>query len=226
MTAGRDLRSAIARDGCVRVRGLVPRTLIADLARAFADGGSRRDLLTVPAVRRLIAAPGVRAAVACVLGSRASAVRGLLIDKRAGADWALPWHQDRVVAVIARRGTGGFSGWSLKDGVPHALAPEAVLGRMLALRLHLDACAGDSGALRVVPGSHRHGILDDEGAQRLVARTTATVFAARVGDVVLMRPLTLHASARAERAQPRRVVHIDFAVGALPGDARWCERVR
>ncbi|HYE04896.1 MAG TPA: phytanoyl-CoA dioxygenase family protein [Planctomycetota bacterium] len=221
MSGGADPRATLARDGVVRVRRPLARATVVGLVRAFPGAGSRRHLLAEPAVRRLIADPAVRALVTRVLGRRAAAVRGLLIDKREGADWALPFHQDRVVAVVARRDTDGFSGWSLKDGVVHALAPGAVLRRMIAVRVHLDACDAGSGALRVLPGSHRHGVLDDDATRRLASTTAEHVLAAGVGDVVLMRPLLLHASARSGRVGPRRVVHIDFAAGELPGGLRW-----
>lgn len=40
--------------------------------------------------------------------------------------------------------------------------PSEVLENMIAVRVHLDDCGMDHCPLRVIPGSHRHGWLDDE----------------------------------------------------------------
>lgn len=45
--------------------------------------------------------------------------------------------------------------------------------------------------------------------------------AVRRGGVVLMRPLLLHASRTASAPGRRRVVHIEYAAGQLPGGLEW-----
>ena len=42
-----------------------------------------------------------------------------------------------------------------------------------------------------------------------------------VGDALLMRPLLLHASSRSMSDRHRRVLHIEYAGFALPGDLTW-----
>ena len=70
----------------------------------------------------------------------------------------------------------------------------------------------------MLPGSHRDGVLPDAEIDRRVVSGTAVTCLAERGDVLLMRPLLLHASSKAATAAPRRVLHVEYATDrALPG---------
>lgn len=43
------------------------------------------------------------------------------------------------------------------------------------------------------------------------------------GDVLLFRPLTLHASRKATSNRPRRVIHLEFAGVVLPAPLQWAD---
>ena len=45
----------------------------------------------------------------------------------------------------------------------------------------------------------------------------------KAGDIVLMRPLLVHASSASNAPMHRRVVHIEYATCELPGDLQWAE---
>ncbi|MCC2669694.1 MAG: protein involved in biosynthesis of mitomycin antibiotics/polyketide fumonisin, partial [Armatimonadetes bacterium] len=137
----------------------------AALRRGGSIYGMRHVATLVPEVRELAMAV-VRGLAEAVLGEPASLVRSLLFDKNPAANWNVAWHQDLTIAVRERRDVPGYTAWSVKAGVPHCQPPDEVLGRMVAVRLHLDPCAADNGALRVLPGSHRHGRLSDEAIDR------------------------------------------------------------
>ena len=102
--------------------------------------------------------------------------------------------------------------------------PAEVLAGMLAVRIHLDDCGIDNGPLRVLPGSHRFGWLDDEidDWKQRVDPVTCTV---GVRGAVVMNPLLLHASAAATLASHRRVIHIEYACADLPHGLQWNQRV-
>jgi ectoine hydroxylase-related dioxygenase (phytanoyl-CoA dioxygenase family) len=166
----------------------------------------------------------MRRLVEPVLGPHAFAVRGILFNKLPGANWKVPWHQDCAIAVRERRDVPGWGRWSVKDGVPHVRPPAEVLARMLAVRIHLDDCGGQDGPLRVLPGSHKSGLLND--AEILGwPREAAVTCAVRRGDAILMRPLLLHASSSAAEPASRRVIHIEFAKEELTDGMHWHERV-
>ncbi len=195
-----------------------------------ADAGTRRaagrrNLLQIPAVRRLAASRAVHGLVESVLGTGAFAVRGILFDKTAEANWSLRWHQDKAISVKERRPVLGFGPWSVKAGVAHVYPPPGVLEGMLTVRLHLDACDATQGALKVLPGSHLQGPLDRDSLARLVAGSEPVVCAAEPGDALLMRPLLVHASDKREGPGHRRIVHLEYANTPLPEPLEWYESV-
>jgi hypothetical protein len=208
--------------------------IIADLAalegRQKASGrrtksyGARNLLRTCPAVTALAGSHLLKKLIAPVLGEGAFPVRALFFDKIIGANWQVGWHQDLSIAVAERVEVPGFSGWSVKQGVVHVQPPASVLENMLTLRLHLDDCGEDSGPLRVLPGSHRHGRLTDDQIAHWQQTGQAGACLVPRGGVLLMRPLLLHTSAPAKNPRHRRVIHLEYAAKPLPGGLRWFEQ--
>ena len=92
----------------------------------------------------------------------------------------------------------------------------------------MSRCAWDdtptaNGALRVVPGSHRHGRLEPSEVRRLRTESGEISCPVGVGGVLAMSPLLLHASSAAEFPSHRRVLHIEYAAGELPAPLEWAE---
>ena len=67
------------------------------------------------------------------------------------------------------------------------------------------------GPLRVLPGSHRSGVLTDEEVFRKAKAEAAMDCRVGRGGVLAMRPLLIHASSKAEGPEPRRVLHVEYA---------------
>jgi hypothetical protein len=155
------------------------------------------------------------------LGPAARPVRAVLFDKSQACNWAVAWHQDRVVAVKTRVDVEGFGPWSTKAGVLHVMPPFDVLDGMLTLRLHLDACDEDNAALLVACGSHRLGRVVAEEASLAASRCRIVPCCAQAGDVWLYRTPVLHASERARAVSRRRVIQVDYAAAQLPGGLEW-----
>jgi ectoine hydroxylase-related dioxygenase (phytanoyl-CoA dioxygenase family) len=169
-----------------------------------------------------IAAGGALAKIADrLMGLPTRAVRVLYFDKTPEMNWAVPWHQDRTIAVADRIDVAGFEPWSRKGGVHHVEPPEAVLASIVSLRLHLDDCGPDNGPLLTVRGSFRLGRVPAGQIKQHVEAGQIQVCCADAGDVVAMRGLTIHASERAARPARRRVLHVDFSTAKLPGGLRW-----
>jgi ectoine hydroxylase-related dioxygenase (phytanoyl-CoA dioxygenase family) len=93
--------------------------------------------------------------------------------------------------------------------------------QMLAVRLHLDDCGEENGPLQVLPGSHLAGRLDAEKIQAWRARAPVAPCIVKRGGVILMRPLLLHASSVAQNPAHRRVIHLEYAMHALPAGLDW-----
>jgi Phytanoyl-CoA dioxygenase (PhyH) len=227
-----DFTEQVERDGFV----IVPDVFDAHETAAMLEGfgsdflqsdaaGARNILRTVPCVARLAGSARMRALATGVLGANAFAVRGIFFDKTPGANWKVAWHQDLTIAVRERRDVPGFGPWSRKAGIDHVQPPVEILRGMITLRLHLDDCDEDNGALKVIPGSHLSGRLDAAATRRTVQNRAATCCAVRTGGVLAMRPLLLHASSPACNPRHRRVIHIEYAARELPGGLAWHDHV-
>jgi len=184
--------------------------------------GGRRDVLDgAEDLRHIAAHPNVRAIVDAVLGPEAFVARATLSDKTPDANWKVPWHQDVTIAVKDRKEVEGYGPWSVKGGIVHVQPPSGVLERMITVRIHLDSCDEESGALRVIPASHMLGRLNQNDVSLHVQQGDPTCCSANSGDALVMRPLLLHASSAAAKPTHRRVLHLDYAVGCLDGGLRW-----
>jgi hypothetical protein len=184
-------------------------------------GAGRRNLLGLPIVSELARSQRLLEIVDPHLPSTALPVRAIYFDKSPRSNWLVAWHQDLTLALRARVETPGFGPWSVKGGVSHVQPPVELLEKMLTLRLHLDDTNAANGALRVLPGSHRHGRLSADEIQKLRAQPAEILCSASAGDVLLMRPLLLHASSRSTSSAHRRILHIEYAAFNLPPGLHW-----
>jgi ectoine hydroxylase-related dioxygenase (phytanoyl-CoA dioxygenase family) len=172
-------------------------------------------------VRELASSTLMRNLVEPILGPEYLPVRGILFDKIPDANWKVPWHQDVTIAVQDKVEADGFGPWSVKADVLHVQPPASVLQHMLSVRLHLDDCGEENGALRVIPGSHTRGRIPEHQIQSIREISPEHVCGVKAGGALLMRPLLLHASSPSRIPGHRRVVHIDFAAVSLPSGMRW-----
>jgi ectoine hydroxylase-related dioxygenase (phytanoyl-CoA dioxygenase family) len=219
------LTESIDRDGFAVIAESISPKAIAELRENVRPAGNKagvRNLFEAqPIVRRLVQSTAIRHIVEAVLGPRCFAVQAILFDKTPAANWKVAWHQDLTIPVRDRQCVAGFTAWSEKEGVVHVQPPVAILERMLVVRVHLDDCGPDNGPLRVLPGSHRDGRLDVAGIEQWKSQAREVPCVGKAGDLLLMRPLLLHASSTAQAASQRRVLHLVFAAEELPGNLRW-----
>jgi ectoine hydroxylase-related dioxygenase (phytanoyl-CoA dioxygenase family) len=179
----------------------------------------------VPEVITLLSLPEVVSLVTAILGDGAFLVRSTLFDKTDGANWGVFWHQDLSIAVKERHDVEGYRAWTRKAGVPCVQPPTDMMSHILAVRLHLDDCNADNGALKVLPGSHRHQQLTSDRIEQIAAGDKAVICEVPVGGAVLMNPLLLHASSPMNTAGHRRVIHFEFAAIELPPPLEWRYRI-
>ncbi|MBX7135478.1 MAG: phytanoyl-CoA dioxygenase family protein [Fimbriimonadaceae bacterium] len=191
-------------DECNRLRGL------AETALGSQPTAGDRNILRETWVREVAQHSEIRIWVEAAIGADGVPIRAILFDKSPGANWNLGYHQDRGVSFAERVEAPGFVGWSVKDGVPHAIAPAVLLERMVTIRLSLDACSRDNGPLRVLPGTHRRGVIPKSEISAIREGIEEMSCTTEEGGVVIMRPLLLHASSAATVPSHRRVLHLEF----------------
>ena len=137
--------------------------------------------------------------------------KATLFDKNPDSNWLVAWHQDTALPMASPVTDAGWGPWSVKDGIHYAHAPTGALERVIALRLHLDDCGPDNGPLKVLPGTQDFGVLTDAQVHEHSRRIESRECCVRAGGVVAMRPLIIHASSKSVAAQPRRVLHFEYA---------------
>lgn len=185
------------------------------VAAVQVSGAGTRNLLMYPWCRAMCAR--LRSA----LSLSGVAVQCTLFDKTPSRNWLVPLHQDLSIPVAERVEHPELRAWSVKQGQHFVQPPAEFLAQLLAVRVHIDGCGRDNGPLRVVPGSHRHGRLDEAAARRLRDRLGEVSCPVEKGGILLLRPLLLHASSKASSPAHRRVLHFLFGPESIGYGLRW-----
>lgn len=210
------------RDGARLHRGAAA-GLLDTLADAFAQGPSPgRRVKSLTGLDGVLGRRGpVGLLAARYLGPTSRAVRVIAFDKTDGANWSLGWHQDRTICVKQRVDLPGFGPWTVKQGMNHVEPPFSLLGRMLTVRIHVDAVDIENAPLRIALGSHANGLIPERDIPLQVARSDIRDCLARAGDVWVYRTPILHASDRASSGRRRRVLQVDYSGDNLPDRLSW-----
>lgn len=218
-------REHLDHTGAVRIPSGLSTTILSSLRQELAAfDGQPGQRLTRPgdAVSNLIGPSGTLGDLASrILASVVRPVRVLVFDKSERANWSVPWHQDRTIAVAARADVAGFRNWTMKGGGQHVEPPFEIIEKMITLRLHLDDCGSDNGPLQTIIGSHRLGKLNDAETKAAVASGAVQQHPALEGDILVQRTPILHGSPSAKRPQRRRVIHVEFSPDLLPAPLKW-----
>jgi ectoine hydroxylase-related dioxygenase (phytanoyl-CoA dioxygenase family) len=165
--------------------------------RYFANECQR----VVPALRSVLFGQAIAQICRATLGDTAYFFFDQYVVK--GPEGGLPfaWHQD--------------SGYVVGNGGPPDHAP------YLTCWCPLDDSTEENGTVRLIPGSHRGGIMRHDrqaGTNDLVgapADSEGIVVEAKAGDVVAFSSLTLHATGANRSNRPRRVYLAQYTPEAM-----------
>ena len=151
----------------------------------------------------------------------AQLVRAILFNKSPESNWFVTWHQDKTVSVSSKFEESGWGAWSVKENTLHVQPPLAVLEGMVTIRVHLDSTPKENGCLKVIPNSHKLGILNAEQITEVVASEKVHFCEAEKCAALVMRPHLLHASSKSSEPSNRRVLHFEFSNWQLPSAVCW-----
>ncbi len=147
--------------------------------------------------------PFLREITEALIGPNVSIFRAMFMNKPAEHGTHLPWHQDVGI------------GWGLDSN------PEVTIWTAL------DAATVENGCMQIVPGSHKHGVINEmhfpsEADQARYAREEDCIYLeAEAGEAILLNNLLLHRSARNPTGKPRRafsIAYMDAATRAVKTD--------
>lgn len=189
----------------------------ADVKRKSSSVFAVRELLSsIPALADALRDHGVQSLASQALGSTAFPIDALYFDKPPDANWTVPAHQDRMMPVTP----ADLPNVRRRHGFSYAEPDVATLSTLITLRIHFDLTDSGTGALAIAPRSHLNGVLD-EGTITRIPLNTFVRCDAQPGDVLMMRPLTVHRSSPALVPKRRRVLHLVFASAQPAGALRW-----
>ncbi|EDP95574.1 phytanoyl-CoA dioxygenase family protein [Kordia algicida OT-1] len=147
--------------------------------------------------------------------------KAIYFDKPSESNWFVAYHQDLSISVDRKQDVSNYTNWTFKKGQYGVQPPLDILENIVTVRVHLDKTEKENGALKVIPKSHLKGIYRPE----TIDWTTETEHVCEVekGGVMLMKPLTLHASNRTTNHKQRRVLHLEFSTKQLAKPLEWQE---
>lgn len=219
---------AVANAGFELIDGLLTadevEALLAELTKLQLQplsGGIRRIEQMVPQVDALARSQKLLSVASSYLSGRPELVRAIYFDKSPTNNWYVTWHQDQTVAVSERFEHESWGPWSMKAGAWHVQPPLEVLDQMITIRIHLDPATDSNGCLKVIPGSHRIGLIDVDRVHEHINKQEAVYCESPRGGGVVMRPHILHASEKSVSPQPRRILHFEYSSYKLPDGVRW-----
>jgi hypothetical protein len=196
------------------------------LASVPPQRAGTRTLLGDPRALELAQALSIEPRLATLLGSAVRAVQCTAFAKTPERNWLVGLHQDLSLPANALCDSADIDAdadadaSAAKEGLRFTQPPPAILEQLVAVRLHLDDCGAADGPLRVVPGSHRDGILDHAAALARRAEHGEVACLLQRGDALVFRPLLLHASSKSTSGRRRGVLHFLFAPASLDQVAR------
>lgn len=151
-------------------------------------------------------------------------VKSMFFQKAQQSNWYVTMHQDVPINVSKKKEVKGYSSWTDRDGVTSVCPPVEISKSIFAIRIHLDDTDEKNGALKIIPGSHKKRLSDEEIAV-IRENSIPTVCDVNAGGVQLMKPLLLHASSKATVQKKRRVIHLEFSSSDLSKGLEWEEKM-
>ncbi|WP_062055940.1 phytanoyl-CoA dioxygenase family protein [Aquimarina longa] len=147
--------------------------------------------------------------------------KAIYFDKPSESNWFVAYHQDLSISVDQKAELENYSNWTFKKGQYGVQPPIKILEETITIRIHLDKTDKNNGALKVIPKSHLKGIIRADSKDWNIKNQF--VCEVEKGGIMLMKPLTLHASNRTTNGKKRRVIHLEFNKHNLTEPLNWLE---
>lgn len=187
-----------------------------------ASFGMRKVLLKMPELKNILWNENFKRIIKTI-DKNAFLTKAIYFDKSPKDNWYVTWHQDVPINVLEKIETDGFSSWTTKKGVISVCPPEIISKNTFSIRVHLDDTTAKNGSLKVIPGSHKKR-LSDEDITLITTNSIPFISEVSSGGVQLIKPLLLHASSQVKVQKRRRVLHLEFSSIELPNGLEYAEK--
>jgi ectoine hydroxylase-related dioxygenase (phytanoyl-CoA dioxygenase family) len=200
------------------IHSALERRNVLDFDDAKASGFNL--LRIIPAVEQLASSARLLSIVRGELGDSTFPINALLLDKSLSQNWGLDWHQDLKIAVTNKIDVPDYDNWTKEYGINLCIPPLEILEKLLSVRIHLDPCTIQNGALLLIPKTHKSGILSNLDLKEIVRREAICCEIDR-GGIMCMKPLLLHKSPYSISQKKRRVIQINYSGSRLDHGLQW-----
>lgn len=182
-----------------------------------------RQLLTnVPALKPLLFNSRLLQLITELFGGdKYFITKAIYFDKPSGSNWFVSYHQDLSVSVDRKLDIKGYENWTVKKEQYGVQPPVQILENTVTVRVHLDDTDENNGALKVIPQSHLNGIVRTDSPT--LQKDNEAFCKVSQGGVMLMKPLTFHASNKTVDKRRRRVIHLELNRYQLEEPLKWLE---
>lgn len=187
--------------------------------------GVREFLLDNPEIAEKVFTPKLLGIIETISPNCDKSIKSIYFNKPPSANWIVNWHQDLTINLKGKGDAPNFKHWRVSQERTIVQPTREILESIFTIRIHLDDCTKENGALRVIENSHKQGVIeimawmkDKPGTEKIAE--------VKKGGVLLMKPLTIHASKRTENQKNRRVIHLEFTAMELPEGLQWKEKWR
>ena len=225
---GRGFEMTLAVQGFEVIKGVVQKTLIDEAlfeieqpVQKASQGGIRNAEKKFKSVAKISNLDAIQKVINLHLSAESKLIRAIVFSKGPESNWSVTWHQDKTIALDKKKELKNWGPWSVKDGTIHVQPPLELLKKILTIRVHLDPTDQENGCLRVIPGSHKYGIMSSEKIAQTVQKSSPVYCEAEAGDLLLMKPTILHASSKSQVLAQRRILHLEFSDFQLPTGLSW-----
>lgn len=181
----------------------------------------RQFVNNVPLLTHLLFNENLTELISCCSESEYFLTKAIYFDKPSASNWFVAYHQDLSISVDQKANLDNYNNWTFKKGQYGVQPPIEILEDTITVRIHLDKTSEHNGALKVIPKSHLKGIIRKESKDWTL--DNEYICEVDKGGVMLMKPLTLHASNRTTDGKRRRVIHLEFNKHLLEEPLSWLE---
>ena len=230
-------KTALQKNGYSIVSGIYSDTeigqILSYIENAGTDGNSflkakglfaiRQLMNVIPKLREILFNQQLTELLSFLFGTKFFLTKAIYFDKPIASNWFVAYHQDLSISVDRKSDLENYVNWTFKRGQYGVQPPVHILQNTITARIHLDDTGEMNGALKVIPKSHLKGIYRPEEIDW--SREIAQLCEVEKGGVMLMKPLTFHASGKTGNKMPRRVLHLEFCNQELAEPLKWVERV-
>ncbi|WP_298425058.1 phytanoyl-CoA dioxygenase family protein [uncultured Kordia sp.] len=181
----------------------------------------RQVMTKIPELKSLLFTDKFHKLLATIFDKSCFLTKAIYFDKPSKSNWFVAYHQDLSISVDRREDVSSYKNWTFKKGQIGVQPPLDILENIVTIRIHLDKTEKENGALKVIPTSHQKGIYRPETIDWNIE--TEHICEVKKGGVMLMKPLTLHASERTTNHKQRSVLHLEFSTKQLKKPLQWLE---